>query len=83
MIEKIPVARLKFTDSNTKKVVRVAEKHVRTIVELFITFNSNAGWKFDGFGRTIATIIVCLNTGRPCVFVQMDGHCFDLAVAPL
>ena len=52
-------------------------------MDIFITFNHTAVRKFDGFGGTLKTAIACLNTGPPCVVVEMDGHCFYLAVARL
>ena len=52
-------------------------------MDIFITFNPTAGRTFDGFGGTLTTAIACLNKGRPCVVVEKDPHCFNLAVIRL
>ena len=83
VIDKIPVARPKLTDPDNNRIVRVAEKDVGLLMELMVTFCPTGGNTFDGFGGTLTTAIACLKTGRPCVVVESDKHCFDLAVQRL
>ena len=52
-------------------------------MELMITFAPTAENTFDGFGGTLTTALACLRTGRLCVVVEQDKHCFDLAVERL
>lgn len=83
IIDKVPVARPKLMEPKTKKPIRMCEKDVGTLYEIFKTYAPPAGNTLDGFGGTLTTALVCLKSGRPCVVVEKDKYCFDLAVQRL
>lgn len=83
VIDKIPVARPKLLDPHTKKPLRVCEKDENTTMEIMRTYCPMGGHVFDGFGGTLKTALACLKTGRSCVVVEKDKHCFEIAVERL
>ena len=76
--------KLKGRDSPTgRKFVRGCEKPVKLLRELVETYCPRDGLVVDLYAGTYTTGIACLQTGRPCVMIEMDQECHQRAIKRL
>lgn len=93
VIDEVPLARPKLKDTKSTtdkdghvkkpKALRVEEKDVGFLMDIMKTFCPSGGSIFDGYGGTLTVAIAAMKTGRRCVVVEKDPHCFRIAAKRL
>lgn len=83
IIDNVPKCQNPLRGAKSRAELRPRERHPDFVAEVIETFCSPTGTVLDVFGGALTTAISCISSRRPCVVLEQDRYCFDLALRRL